>query len=79
MHRCIQPITWLLRATRGGNGPWIWWPLHSPTRSLNYLVQNCIRLEPDPFSTRPLDFLVQNVGPFTTLTCNWPGRREPGS
>ena len=40
-----------------------------PTRPLNFLVQNCIRLEPDPFRTQPLDFLVQNVGPFTTATC----------
>jgi len=51
---------------RGGNGPWPLWPLHSPTRSLNYLVQNCIRLQPGPFRARPLDFLVQNFGPFTT-------------
>ena len=30
------------------------------------LVQNCIRLEPGSFRTRLLDFLVQNLEPFTT-------------
>ena len=33
---------------RGGNGLWPWWSLHSPTRPLKFLAQNCIRLEPDP-------------------------------
>ena len=51
---------------RGDNGPWPQWHLHSPTRPLNYLVQNCIRLEPGSFRARPLDFLVQNFGSFTT-------------
>ena len=39
---------------------------HSPTKPLNFLVQNCIRLEPSPFRARPLDFLIQNLRPFTT-------------
>ena len=38
---------------------------------LNYLVQNYIRLEPGPFRARPLHFLVQNVGPFTTPMHRW--------
>ena len=42
------------------------------TRPLNFLVQNCIRLESGLFKTRPLDFLVQNIGPFTTPTCGTP-------
>ena len=42
------------------------WPLHSPSRPLNFLAQNCIRLEPGSSRARRLDFLVQNVGPFTT-------------
>ena len=29
------------------------------------------RLESDPFSARPLDFLVQNLGPFTIPIYNW--------
>jgi len=41
--------------------------------SLNFLVQNYIRLEPGFFRARPLDFLVQNVGPFTTPRCGTQG------
>ena len=65
---CFWPVVhqWIIWVGRGGNGPWPWWPLHSPTKPLNFLVQNCIRLEPGLFRPRPLDFLVQNIGPFTT-------------
>ena len=43
---------------------------HSP---LNFLSQNCIRLKLykikiRPFRVRPLNFLIQNVRPFTTPT-----------
>ena len=48
-------------------GHWPYWVLHSPTRLLNYLAQNCIRLEISPFSARPLDLLVQNLEPLHLL------------
>ena len=53
---------------RGGNGPWPQWPLHSPTMPLNYLVQNCIKLESGLFRARSLNFLIQNLRPFTIPT-----------
>ena len=37
-----------------------------PNKTLDILAQNYIRLEPSPFRSRPLDFLVQNFRPFTT-------------
>ena len=57
-----------IRLAKGGNGTWPQWFFYSPIKSLNYLVQNCLRLEPVPFKTRPLNFLFQNIGPFTTPT-----------
>ena len=33
-----------------------------------FLAQNCIRLESGLFKARSLNFIVQNVGPFTTPT-----------
>ena len=35
--------------------------------SLFFLAQNWIRLEPDPFRARPLDYLGKKLRPFTTL------------
>ena len=37
---------------------------------LKFLVQKYIRLESSLFRIQPLDFLGQNVGPFTTPDCN---------
>ena len=37
------------------------------SRPLNFLAQNCIRLESSSFRVRPLDFLVQNFRSFTTF------------
>ena len=39
-----------------------------PNKTLKFLVQKYICLEPGPFRARSLNFLVQNVGPFTTPT-----------
>ena len=41
---------------------------HSSIRFLKFLVQNYIKLKSDLFRTRSLNFLVQNVGHFTTPT-----------
>ena len=53
---CYSSINIVMICSRGGNGPWPQWPLHNPTRPLNFLAQNCIRLEPSPFTARALRF-----------------------
>ena len=47
-----------------------------PNKALKFLVQKYIYLEPGPFRARSLDFLVQNVGPFTTPTCKPFGEQD---
>ena len=34
--------------------------------TFKFLAQNYIKLEPDPFKIRFLNFLIQNIGSFTT-------------
>ena len=44
-----------------------------------FIVQNCIKLEPDFFKIRLLDFLVQNIGHFTTpIQCRVHSRKRSG-
>ena len=69
---CIRQSKCIMVAStiRGGNRSQSQCPLHSPIQSLNFLAQNCIKLEPGPFNARPLHFLGQNLWPFTTPTYN---------
>ena len=39
-----------------------------PNKTLKFLAQYCIKLEPNPFRARPLNILVQNLSLFITST-----------
>ena len=60
--RKIHPLSFGEHGTaRGGNRPWPWWPLHSPTRPLNILAQNYIGLESSFFRAPFLDFFSSKL------------------